>query len=100
MPHQGVIISRFLAYAMEGVSIPSLVKPGPVPSLDVMGMKMSRIAYNPSLKEQPRIAAHLDEVTGRIDAMLAKIDELRALLVERRAALIADVVTGRKKIPS
>lgn len=100
VPHQGVIISRFLAYAMEGVSIPSLVKPGPVPSLDVMGMKMSRIAYNPSLKEQCRIADHLDEVTGRIDAMLAKIDELRALLVERRAALIADVVTGRKKIPS
>lgn len=100
VPHQGVIISRFLAYAMEGVSIPSLVKPGPVPSLDVMGMKMSRIAYNPSLKEQCRIADHLDEVTGRIDAMLATIDELRALLVERRAALITDVVTGRKKVPA
>ncbi len=100
VPHQGVIISRFLAYAMEGVSIPSLVKPGPVPSLDVMGMKMSRIAYNPSLKEQCRIADHLDEVTGRIDAMLATIDELKALLVERRAALITDVVTGRKKVPA
>lgn len=100
VPHQGVIISRFLAYAMEGVSIPSLVKPGPVPSLDVMGMKMSRIAYNPSLKEQCRIADHLDEVTGRIDAMLAKVAELKALLVERRAALITDVVTGRKKVPA
>lgn len=100
VPHQGVIISRFLAYAMEGVSIPSLVKPGPVPSLDVMGMKMSRIAYNPSLKEQSRIADHLDEVTGRIDVMLATIDELKALLVERRAALITDVVTGRKKVPA
>ena len=100
VPHQGVIISRFLAYAMEGVSIPSLVKPGPVPSLDVMGMKMSRIAYNPSLKEQCRIADHLDEVTGRIDVMLATIDELKALLVERRAALITDVVTGRKKVPA
>lgn len=100
VPHQGVIISRFLAYAMEGVSIPSLVKPGPVPSLDVMGMKMSRIAYNPSLKEQCRIADHLDEVTGRIDVMLAKVAELKALLVERRAALITDVVTGRKKVPA
>ena len=100
VPHQGVISSRFLAYAMEGVSIPSLVKPGPVPSLDVMGMKMSRIAYSPSLKEQRRIADHLDEVTGKSDAMLATIDELKALLVERRAALITDVVTGRKKIPS
>lgn len=100
VPRQGVIIGRFLAYAMEGVSIPSLVKPGPVPSLDVMGMKMSRIAYIPSLEEQCRIADHLDEVTSRIDAMLAKIDELKALLVERRSALITDVVTGRKKIPS
>lgn len=98
VPHRDVIVSRFLAYAMEGVSIPSLVKPGPVPSLDVMGMKMSRIAYNPSLKEQCRIADHLDEVTGRIDAMLTKIDELKALLVERRATLITDVITGRKKV--
>ena len=100
VPHEGVIISRFLAYAMEDVSISSLVKPGPVPSLDVMGMKMSRIAFSPSIKEQCRIADHLDEVTGRIDAMLATIDELKALLVERRAALITDVVTGRKKVPA
>ena len=100
VPHQGVIVSRFLAYAMEDVSISSLVKPGPVPSLDVMGMKMSRIAFSPSIKEQCRIADHLDEVTGRIDAMLATIDELKALLVERRAALITDVVTGRKKVPA
>lgn len=96
--HRDVIVSRFLAYAMEDVSIPSLVKSGPVPSLDVMGMKMSRIAFSPSIKEQCRIADHLDEVTGRIDAMLTKIDELKALLVERRAALISDVVTGRKKV--
>ncbi len=98
VPHRDVIVSRFLAYAMEDVSIPSLVKSGPVPSLDVMGMKMSRIAFSPSIKEQCRIADHLDEVTGRIDAMLTKIDELKALLVERRAALISDVVTGRKKV--
>ena len=35
-----------------------------------------------------------------VDAMVAKVAELKALLVERRAALITDVVTGRKKIPS
>lgn len=98
VPHRDVIVSRFLAYAMEDVSIPSLVKSGPVPSLDVMGMKMSRIAFSPSIKEQYRIADHLDEVTGRIDAMLTKIDELKVLLAERRAALITDVVTGRKKV--
>ena len=58
-----------------------------------------RIPYH-GTDQHRRIADHLDEVTGRIDAMLTKIDELKALLVERRAALITDVVTGRKKIPS
>lgn len=98
VPREGVVDSRFLAYAMEEVSIHSLVKPGPVPSLDVMGMKMTEIAYDPSLEEQRRIADHLDEVTGKIDAMLAKVAELKSLLIERRAALITDVVTGRKAV--
>lgn len=98
VPRGDIIESRFLAYAMEGVSIDSLVKPGPVPSLDVMGMKMTDIAYTPNLAEQRSIADHLDEVTGKIDAMLAKAAELKLLLTERRAALITDVVTGRKKV--
>ena len=58
-----------------------------------------RIPYH-GPDQHRRIADHLDEVTGRIDAMVAKVAELKALLVERRAALITDVVTGRKKIPS
>ena len=58
-----------------------------------------RIPYH-GTDQHRRIADHLDEVTGRIDAMHAKVTELKALLVERRAALITDVVTGRKKIPS
>mgnify|MGYP000243186270 CR=1 FL=1 len=98
VPREGSVDSRFLSYAMEEVSVHSLVKPGPVPSLDVMGMKMTDVAYHPSLDEQRRIADHLDEVTGKIDAMLAKVAELKSLLIERRAALIIDVVTGRKKV--
>ena len=70
-----------------------------IQNLDVNGF-MSMSHPVPDFDEQRRIADHLDEVTGRIDAMLAKIDELKALLVERRSALITDVVTGRKKIPS
>jgi hypothetical protein len=54
----------------------------------------------PPVALQRATVSYLDEVTGRINAMLAKIDELKALLVERRSALITDVVTGRKKIPS
>ena len=98
VPREGSVDSRFLSYAMEEVSVHSLVKPGPVPSLDVMGMKMTDVAYHPSLDEQRRIAVYLDEVTGKIDAMLAKVAELKSLLIERRAALITDMVTGRKKV--
>lgn len=98
VPRSKLIDSRFLAYAMEEVSISSLVKPGPVPSLDVMGMKMTDIAYDNSLEEQHRIVDHLDEVTSKINTMIAKVSELKSLLIERRAALITDVVTGRKKV--
>lgn len=70
-----------------------------IQNLDVNGF-MSMNHPVPDFDEQRRIADHLDEVTSRIDAMLTRIDELKALLAERRAALITDVVTGRKKIPS
>ena len=98
VPRSELISSRFLAYAMEEVPIHSLVKPGPIPSLDVMGMKMTEIAYDPSLEEQLRIVDHLDEATSKIDAMLAKVTELKSLLIERRSALITEVVTGRKAV--
>lgn len=87
---KGHYSSGLIGILVDGATLPGLssdkAKNLPIPDM--------------SLEEQQGIADHLDEVTGRIDAMLAKIDELRALLVERRAALIADVVTGRKKIPS
>ncbi|MBT2588493.1 hypothetical protein [Arthrobacter sp. ISL-95] len=98
VPRDGVVDPRFLAYAMTEVSIPSLVKNGPVPTVDVMGMKMTHIACPSTLDEQKRIADHLNDVTGKIDAMLAKVAELKSLLTERRAALITDVVTGRKEL--
>lgn len=87
---KGHYSSGLIGLLADGATIPGLssdkAKNLPIPDM--------------SLEEQQRIADHLDEVTGRIDAMLATIDQLKALLVERRAALIADVVTGRKKIPS
>ena len=87
---KGHYSSGLIGLLADGATIPGLssdkAKNLPIPDM--------------SLEEQQRIADHLDEVTGRIDAMLAKVDELKALLVERRAALITDVVTGRKKIPS
>lgn len=98
VPRAEVITGRFLAYAMETVSVQSLVKPGPVPTIDVMGLKMTHVPFSRDIEEQTRIADHLDEVTGKIDQMLAKTAELKNLLIERRAALITDVVTGKKQV--
>lgn len=53
----------------------------------------------PPLTTQRAIAAYLDKETAELDEMIAEVRELEALLVERRAALIAEVVTGRKKVP-
>ena len=61
-------------------------------ALDMMPVPM------PPLDEQRRIAAQLDEVSGRVDNMLAKISALRESLVERSSAFIADVVAGRKAV--
>ncbi len=93
--------SRFFYYALWGQREELILEAngGGQPNISQGFLRRWRVPC-PPLVEQRRIADHLDEVTGRIDAMLATIYELKALLVERRAALITDVVTGRKKIPS
>ncbi len=48
----------------------------------------------PSLAEQHRIAAELDEETAEIDAAASRIRQQAALLRERRQALITAAVTG------
>lgn len=93
--------SRFFYYALWGQREELILEAngGGQPNISQGFLRRWRVPC-PPLVEQRRIADRLDEVTGRVDAMLATIDELKALLVERRAALITDVVTGRKKIPS
>lgn len=54
----------------------------------------------PSLDQQRRIVAELDEQTARLDDMIADAQRLKALLAERRSTLITDVVTGRKEVPA
>lgn len=93
--------SRFFYYALWGQREELILEAngGGQPNISQGFLRRWRVPC-PPLVEQRRIADRLDEVTGRVDAMLTKIDELKALLVERRSALITDVVTGRKKIPS
>lgn len=49
----------------------------------------------PSLNEQHRIAAYLDEQTAKIDALIAETELFIELARERRSALITAVVTGQ-----
>lgn len=91
--------AKFLEHALSMVDINVLERSGPVPTLDLGGLRQHRVPL-PPLEEQHRIVDVIDRETAEIDAMLADITELRDLLAERRAALIAAAVTGQIDIPT
>ena len=91
--------AKFLEHALSMVDINVLERSGPVPTLDLGGLRQHRVPL-PPLEEQHRIVDVIDRETAEIDAMLADITELRELLAERRAALIAAAVTGQIDIPT
>lgn len=70
---------------------------GGQPNISQTILRRWRVPH-PPIGAQKRIAADLDETTGKIDDMLAKVADLKSLLLERRAALITDVVTGKKEV--
>jgi type I restriction enzyme S subunit len=66
------------------------------------GSKMPRVSWEfvgrmkattPSVAEQTRIAAFLDQETAKIDALVAEQQRLMALLKEKRQAVISHAVT-------
>ena len=91
--------ARYLVHALSRVDINLLERIGPVPTLDLGGLRQHRLPL-PPLDEQRRIADEIDRETAEIDAMLADIAELRDLLAERRAAVIAAAVTGQIEVPT
>ena len=52
----------------------------------------------PPLAEQKRIVAYLDKKCAKIDTLLAKIEDEVIKLKEYRERLVADVVTGQRKV--
>lgn len=102
-PDPSRIIPKYLVYVLNSISfrarLDSLQSGSTRQRISRSRLGQQRIPMPPVALQRATVS-YLDEVTGRINAMLAKIDELKALLVERRSALITDVVTGRKKIPS
>lgn len=85
---------NFARYVMLTFDFKRFVLPGPVPSLDMDGLKEFRVPL-PAFDEQRAIAAYLDEQTSRIDALIARAEEHIALAKERRSALITAAVTGQ-----
>jgi type I restriction enzyme S subunit len=51
--------------------------------------------HHPSLQEQRRIAAYLDEHTDQIDTLIVESERFIELVRERRSALITAAVTGQ-----
>ena len=52
----------------------------------------------PPLAEQKRIVAYLDKKCAKIDTLVAKIEDEVVKLKEYRERLVADVVTGQRKV--
>lgn len=91
--------AKFLEHALSMVNINVLERSGPVPTLDLGGLRQHRVPL-PPLEEQHRIVDVIDRETAEIDSMLADITELRDLLAERRVAVIAAAVNGQIEIPT
>lgn len=69
---------------------------GAVSFVHLTGEKLREIELDlPSIDEQRRIAAYLDEQTAKIDALIAETDRFVDLSRERRSALITAAVTGQ-----
>jgi len=85
---------KFARYLMLTFDFREFVLPGPVPSLDMDGLREFKIPVL-SFDRQRAVADSLDEETSRIDALIAKAEEHIALAKERRAALITAAVTGQ-----
>lgn len=69
---------------------------GAVSFVHLTGEKLREIELDlPSIDEQRRIAAYLDEQTAKIDALIAETERFVELSRERRSALITAAVTGQ-----
>jgi type I restriction enzyme S subunit len=85
---------KFARYLVLTFDFREFVLPGPVPSLDMEGLREFKVPVL-SLDRQRVVADSLDEETSRIDTLIEKAEEHIALARERRAALITAAVTGQ-----
>ena len=97
VPQRELLNSEYLRYVLSMFNIQVFINPGPVPSLDVQGLRMFSIALLP-LEKQKAVVSFLDSETARIDKIISTATELRSELLARRSALITEVVTGQRQV--
>lgn len=97
VPQRELLNSEYLRYVLSMFNIQVFINPGPVPSLDVQGLRMFSIALLP-LEKQKAVVSFLDSETSRIDKIISTATELRSELLARRSALITEVVTGQRQV--
>lgn len=89
---------EFLRYALVGAEARHAIEGAMIGStfrrINVSAIRALPVT-TPPIGEQRRIAAYLDEQTGRIDRLLAETERFIELSRERRAALITAAVTGQ-----
>lgn len=86
--------SAFSRYLIQTFDFRKFVQPGPVPSLNMEGLRGYRLLI-PDVRRQQEVAKYLDGQTASIDALIAKAEEHAGLAKERRSALITAAVTGQ-----
>lgn len=97
VPRQELLSAAYLRLALTRLTVDVLINPGPIPSLNVQGLRMFSIPL-PYLGEQKIIVGGWVRETKKIDSLIGDATKLRKLLLKRRSALITEVVTGRKKV--
>lgn len=84
----------FLRWHLEGRNLNELSRSTAQPLITGSQVAALRVPM-PTLNEQQRISAYLDEQTAKIDELVAEAERFIELSRERRAALITAAVTGQ-----
>jgi len=97
------MLSTFAAYLLNSSGVRAWAQAEARPSIGQANLNPTRYSYLPialpALDEQRALVSWLSRETAEVDALMAKTRESVARLGDRRSALIAETVTGRRRVP-
>jgi type I restriction enzyme S subunit len=93
---------RFLVYCLDGPTARNYFRVTAKKTTNLASTNKGTVGNFPvglpSLDEQHRVTAYLDEETAKIDTLIAKVQRHIELAKERRSALITAAVTGQVNV--